>query len=115
VPYFTVQTNLNITPTRQRDFLARATELLETQLGKSRQHIMVNLQPGQAMVFGGSSEPAAFASLKSIGLQEEQCPVLAEALSRLIQESLEISPERIFLELLDIERSRFAWNSKTFG
>ena len=115
MPFFSVQTNQNVNPTGQRDFLARATEMLESQLGKSRQYIMVNLQVEQAMVFGGSSEPAAFASLKSIGLTEDRCPALAEAISELIRDTLGVPPDRVFVELLDIDRSRFAWNSKTFA
>ena len=115
MPYFSVQTNQHINPTGQRDFLARATEILESKLGKSRQYIMVSLQPNQAMAFGGSTEPAAFASLKSIGLTEDQCPALAEAICEMIHDLLEVSPDRVFVELLDIDRPRFAWNSKTFA
>lgn len=115
MPYLSVKTNTRITPTQERAFLASATECIETLLDKPRAVVMVEIGSGRAMAFGGTEDPAAFLRLKSIGLDVTRCPELAQALTALVDATLGIPPDRVFIDLQDLDRARFAWNGKTFG
>lgn len=115
MPYLSILTNKSLSPSAERAFLAQATERIEALLGKSRAYIMVSIKSGQAMVFGGDSDPAAFVRLKSIGLDDSQCPELAAALSQMLDAELDIPPDRVFIDFQNLDRARFAWNGKTFS
>jgi len=115
MPYLSIETSKSLTPSEERAFLALATERVESLLGKSRAYIMVSIKSGQAMVFGGDSDPAAFVRLKSIGMDASQCPELAAALSQLLDVELDIPPARVFIDFQNLDRSLFAWNGKTFA
>jgi phenylpyruvate tautomerase len=115
VPYFSVQTNQTMTPTEERAFTSQAVDHLEALLGKSRAYIMVSLQSGQSLVFGGNSAPAAYVQLKSIGLEASQCPDLAQAISEMLEARLSLPPDRVYIEFHSIDRALFAWNGNTFA
>ena len=115
MPYFNVQTNQTMTPSEERAFMSQAVDHLETLLGKSRAYIMVAIQSGLPLVFGGESTPAAYVQLRSIGLEASQCPDLARAISEMLETRLNVPPDRVFIDFHGLDRALFAWNGKTFA
>lgn len=115
MPYFSIQTNQKMTETAAADLAKKASAFIANLVGKPEAYVMTAVKPGVAMTFGGSDEPVAYVELKSIGLAQEKCNPAAEAISGFIQSALSIDPGRVFIDLVALDRARFAWNGKTFA
>ena len=72
------------------------------------------LEPAPHMRFGGDTGPCAFVELRSLGLPADRTPALSEALCALLQRTLHIPPDRVFINFADIPRPLWGWNSRTF-
>ncbi len=113
MPYFSIRTSKTV---NEPEKLARkASAFIADLVGKPESYVMAAVLPDTAMTFGGSAQPSAFIELKSLGLAEEKCSPYAEKICAFVQAELEIEPNRIFIDFPDIQRTRFAWNGKTFG
>jgi len=114
MPYFNIDTNQKLDPESIRITMQKASALIADLLSKPESFVMVSVRPDGALIFGGTPEPAAFVSLKSIGLPKERCSELSEKICDFILNELGVPPERVFIEFKDLERSLFGWNAKTF-
>lgn len=115
MPYFSIQTNRSVDPATLKALVVKASAFAADLVGKPEAYVMTAIMPDVCMTFAGSDGPAAFIQLKSIGLAESQCGPFAEAISRFVQANLGIEPDRVFIDLTELPRTRFAWNGKTFG
>jgi phenylpyruvate tautomerase len=115
MPYFSIQTNRPLTDDIVAAIGKKTSAFAAELLGKPEAYVMTALTAGCPMTFAGSDAPAAFVEVKSIGLQEAQCGTAAQKISAFIREELGIEPDRVYIELMDLPRPRFAWNGKTFG
>jgi len=75
---------------------------------------MIAIEPPQAMMFAGSTDPLAYLELKSIGLPESKTSQLSKALCDLVENKLGIPQSRIYIEFADAPRSMWGWNGGTF-
>jgi len=83
-------------------------------LGKPESYVMVHLDAGAAVRFAGSSEPAAYVQLKSLGLPEAQTAAYSAKLCNLLQAELGIGAGRTYIEFSGPERHMWGWNGSTF-
>lgn len=90
------------------------TSVLMNELGKPEKFIMVAIEPVTDMLFSGSSDPAAFVELKSIGLPPEKITGLSATICTLLNEKLSLPPDRIYIEFTDSPGNMFGWNKGTF-
>ncbi len=67
------------------------------------------------MILAAGDAALEFVHAKRIGLSETQCVTTAKKISAFIHAELSIEPDRVFIELIDLPRTRFAWYNKTFG
>ena len=88
--------------------------MVAAQLGKPEKYVMVALEPGFRMSFAGSTAPAAFLQLKSIGLPESRTKEISSALCGFLEKELGIPKNRIYIVFEDVERSYWGWNGSTF-
>ena len=66
------------------------------------------------MLFGGEAGPAAFLELRSIGgLDANTNAVLSRKLCKLLESEIDIPPERVFLNFVNVKRGDWGWNGKT--
>ena len=114
MPYLMVQTNKEIEKGAGKSFITKASATVSKQLGKPEIYVMVSLQPPAPMIFSGSSEPAAYLELKSIGLPASATTGLSAALCDLVSEELSIGKDRIYIEFANAERNMWGWNGATF-
>jgi phenylpyruvate tautomerase len=112
MPYFKIETNRKV-PYRVQ-FTKSASHLLSELLNKPEKYVMISLQDEHEIRFGGSSEPAAFVQIKSIGLPEN-CEFLLSAVTNFIVDNLSIPKDRIYIECENLDCNRFAWNGQSFG
>jgi len=114
MPYLTIQTNRPVSPDQREPLLAAASRLLAKELGKPEAYVMVGLNSEVPMLFAGTGEPAVYAELKSIGLPAGQIKSLSRAICSLLEQQLDISPARVYIEFTDIKGGHWGWNSGTF-
>ena len=115
MPYFSIQTNQSIADNTIAEIGKKASAFIAAIVGKPEAYVMTAVKAGVPMTFAGNDAPAAFVELKSVGLPEDQCSALAGKISGFVQTELAIEPNRVFIDLVDLPRTRFAWNGKTFG
>ena len=115
MPYLLVQTNAHEGIVKKEIFLEDATNTVAEITGKPREKVMIGLQTDIAMSFGGDEATCAFVHLKSLGLPPEDAPKYVAALCNLLEQSLHIHPNRVFVQLSDHPRNLWGCDRVTFG
>ncbi|MGD0958398.1 MAG: phenylpyruvate tautomerase MIF-related protein [Methylomonas sp.] len=115
MPYIKLNTNVEISSQQSQQLLAELSKLAVQQTGKPERYVMVEVNGGKAMLFGGDGSPLAFLECKSIGLSAAQAKGLAEALTQSLAAALTIRPDRIYIEFRNCDAQFWAWNGATFG
>jgi phenylpyruvate tautomerase PptA (4-oxalocrotonate tautomerase family) len=114
MPLLRIQTNLDLPRDQQGALIATASRLVAGQLGKPERYVMVSLEHNPAMLFGGEDTALAYLELKSIGLPAAATPDLSRALCELMQQTLGIDQDRVYIEFSDAPRHMWGWNGGTF-
>lgn len=112
MPYLRIETNLALPPEQRQALMSAASARLAETLSKPEAYVMVQVVSGADLSFAGSSEPAAYVELKSIGLADT--PGLSRFVCGLLQSQLGIPPQRVYIEFIDIDPKRWGWNNGTF-
>lgn len=115
MPYLKLTTNIDVSPEQSSQLLAELSQLMAKETGKPERYVMVEIAGGQAMLFGGNSEPLAYLECKSIGLSAGQAKALAASIPKLLVAKLPLSPERIYIEFSHCPAEFWGWNGSTFG
>ncbi len=114
MPYLRIETNVELDSAKTDALLSAASRAVAEELGKPERYVMVQVVGGAALMFDASREPAAYVELKSIGLAEGQTQPLSRFLGDFLQRELGISPDRVYIEFIDIPRKFWGWNGGTF-
>jgi phenylpyruvate tautomerase PptA (4-oxalocrotonate tautomerase family) len=114
MPYLSIQTNRRLTDNQSQELLQKASRTVASMLGKPENYVMIAIHDANPMIFAGSTEPAAYLQLKSLGLPETSTTEFSSALCNLIGTELGIAAERIYIEFSGPERHMWGWNNKTF-
>lgn len=114
MPYLKIQTNKTLDADTAQALLAEASSLVAAELGKPESYVMVALEPPIPMLFAGKNDPLAYLELKSIGLPEAKTSGLSQALCNLMDKTVGISKERVYIEFADAPRAMWGWNGATF-
>ena len=83
-------------------------------LGKPEKVFMVSVCGNTPMLFNGDTGPAAYVTVKSIGLTADKCGGYAQAICDFIQTALQVAPERTYIDFAAIDGKMFGWNGQTF-
>ena len=112
MPLITVKTN--IADVQAPDILLKGlSAALATATGKPESYVMTLLDSGVPMTFAGSEEPCAYVEIKSIGALTP--PAMSDQFCDLINSSLGIPKNRIYIGFDDVKASDWGWNGCTFG
>lgn len=111
MPYLGIQTNVEVGD--KDSFLKDISALVAKELGKPERYVMVSVE-NKKMLFGGSGEACAFVELKSIGLPYSETAGLSRAICDFIKERLKISPDRVYINFVDVRGNMWGWNGSTF-
>lgn len=112
MPLLEVTTNTKID--NSQHFAEQASALTAELLGKPESYVMVKILHEQTLTFAGSDEPAAHVKLKSLGLAEDKTTDLSASICTFINETLDISSARIYIEFASPERHMWGWDKRTF-
>jgi phenylpyruvate tautomerase PptA (4-oxalocrotonate tautomerase family) len=84
-------------------------------IGKPEQYVMVSASQA-AMQMSGNPGDAAFVDVRSIGgLTHDVNRKLSQKVCKLLNDSIGVPPNRIYLNFSDVEASHWGWNGSTFG
>jgi len=114
MPYFKIETNQILDDQATKQFLMDASAFASQMLGKPEKVMMVSVDPDKSMLFNKETGPIAYVQLKSIGLTEDMCPGYAKEICEFIENKLNVSPDRIYIDFGSINGKMFGWNKKTF-
>jgi len=115
MPFLKIETNAEkLNDSQANAFIAAASELVSGLLEKPERYIMVSYQHNPDMMFDGKNNALAYVELKSLGLNEEQTTEYAAKICNFVKETLDVSPDRIYIEFTNAERHLWGWDNKTF-
>ncbi|XP_026855221.2 macrophage migration inhibitory factor [Electrophorus electricus] len=115
MPMFVVNTNVSKDAV-PASIMSEITEELAKAMGKPSNYIAVHINPDQMMMFGTKEDPCALCFLYSIGkIGGSQNKKYSKLLMDKLNTHLAISPERIYINFVDMEAANVAWNNTTFG
>jgi len=114
MPFVKLQTNIQLGDETCQQLMKQVSSLTASQLGKPESYVMVAVEPSCSMLFAGNNQPLCYLELKSIGLPEDKTATISTALCELINDAIDISPERIYIEFTNAPRAMWGWNSGTF-
>jgi phenylpyruvate tautomerase PptA (4-oxalocrotonate tautomerase family) len=112
MPYVHVETNQVV---KEDSVLSQISSFMTTLLDKPENWMMISIDDQKKMIFAGQTEPCAIIQIKSIGLSVTQCKEIAPKICSFFESLLLIPGERIYIDMIDIDRRMFAWNGNIFG
>ncbi|MBF0450530.1 MAG: hypothetical protein HQK75_07495 [Candidatus Magnetomorum sp.] len=112
MPFIHIETNQAI---NDASVPSQVSSFMATLLNKPEKWMMVSIADRASMMFGGQLDPAAVIQLKSIGLNKDQCKTIAPKITSFFEALLNVSGERMYIDMIDIDPQMFAWNGTTFG
>ena len=115
MPLLKIQTNQTVEPATRDAILTGMTNLIAEELDKPREYVQVVLEPDRTMAFAGTTAPAAFVELRSLGMPESKPKAFTAAFCGVLAEQLGVPPTRVFVNFFDIPRSHWGWNGNTFA
>ena len=84
-------------------------------LGKPESYVMVTFQKVDAMCYGGTTDPAAFLYLSSLGsIDPDTNKATSAAVADVLEAELGVPKGRYYINFFDSERSNMGYNGGTF-
>lgn len=114
MPYLHIQTNQTLDDNQTNQLLQKASKTVADMLGKPENYVMVAIESSSPMIFAGNNQPLAYLQLKSLGLPESSTSEYSKTLCNLIQQELDINPDRTYIEFSSPARHLWGWNNGTF-
>jgi phenylpyruvate tautomerase len=115
MPLVKISTSVAAADDKRDALMAAVSKAVAEILSKPEQYMMVVMDTAP-ILFSGKKGPAAFVDLRSIGgLAPQANARLAERLCRLLNESLAIPPDRVYLNFTDVRASHWGHDGHTFG
>lgn len=115
MPLLKLETTVVLSGDKRNTLLTSLSKLVAETIGKPEQYLMVTVNPASILM---SSKPgeACFAELRGIGgLTDDVNRKLSQKVCRLLNESLGVPQERIYLNFVDVPAGNWGWSGNTFG
>lgn len=115
MPLLKLETTVALSDDKRKGLLASLSRIVAETIGKPEQYVMVTAGPA-AIQMSGSLGDAAFVDVRSIGgLTEDVNRKLSQKLCQVLNDSLGVPQNRIYLNFTDVEPSNWGWDGSTFG
>ena len=117
MPLVSLVTSVEVTePDKRSQLLAQLSAKTAELLGKPEAYVMVSLETGATMLMGGEPGPTAFLDVRALGeMTGGTTAALAEALTTVVHDALDVDPGRIFLNFNGLARDMWGHNGRTFA
>ena len=115
MPLLSCRTNQSMDQNQQNTLLKKLSAITAKETGKPEQYVMVEILSAN-MLMGGSHEATACVDARGIGgFDPGMNRRLSENICRTLQETLKISPDRVYITFTPYKASDWGWNGNTFG
>jgi phenylpyruvate tautomerase len=115
MPLLKLETTVALADDKKQALLASLSQIVAGTIGKPEQYVMVIASPA-AILMSGKPGAAAFVDLRSIGgLGGDVNRQLSQKIGGLLQKSLGVPADRIYLNFTDVSAGDWGWNGDTFG
>jgi phenylpyruvate tautomerase PptA (4-oxalocrotonate tautomerase family) len=115
MPLLKLETTVVLSEDKRQALLASLSKTVAETIGKPQQYVMVAASQAALLMSGGPGD-AAFVDVRSIGgLSDEVNRKLSQKVCRLLNDSLGVPQNRIYLNFTDVQASHWGWNGNTFG
>lgn len=117
MPLIKVQTSMSAPEKDSVEaMLKQLSASLAKHLGKPESYVMTAFEPGIAMTFAGTTDPACYVEIKSVGtMSPTQTRTMSQDFCQQIKDSLGIPTDRTYIEFADAKGAMWGWNGSTFG
>ncbi|NEO85930.1 MAG: hypothetical protein F6J87_17000 [Spirulina sp. SIO3F2] len=117
MPLIKVQTSIAAPePSAVESLLKTLSGKIAEHFGKSEAYVMTAFEPNVTMTFGGTTDPVCYIEIKNIGtMQPAQTKAMSQDFCQVIEDTLGVPANRIYLEFADAQRHLWGWNGRTFG
>ena len=113
MPFIETTTSVAISGKREQAIKERMGKAVELIPGKSEGWLMLSFRDNVSMYFKGEDDPCAICQVKLFGsASEEAYAALTEALTEIINDELDIDPDRIYVTYEEI--GVWGWNGGNF-
>jgi phenylpyruvate tautomerase len=115
MPLLKLEATVALTDDKRKALLASLSKVMADTTGKPEEYVMITVTQ-TAILMSGKSGDAAFAEIRGIGgLSGDVNRQLSQKVCRLLNESLGVPPNRIYLNFTEVEAANWGWNGSTFG
>jgi len=114
MPLIRLETNVIINREQEIDLAGTLSEIVAEELGKPVEYVMAAIS-NCCILLSGEPGNAALVQVMSIGgLNSAVNGSIAVALSTVLEETLGISSDRIYITFSDVSGENWAWQGRTF-
>ncbi|XP_075132102.1 macrophage migration inhibitory factor-like [Leptodactylus fuscus] len=115
MPIFTLHTNIGQSSI-PNNLMTDLCQLLEQAMDVPAKAFAVIIHPDQQMTFGETKDPCALCSLQSIGKTGgPKNATYSKILCEFLSKQLQIPPDRVYINFIDINGANVGWNGSTFA
>jgi len=115
MPLLKLETTVVLSEDKRQALLATLSKTIAETIGKPEQYVMVAMSQA-AMQMSGNAGDAAFVDARSIGgLNDDVNRRLSQKICKLLNETLGVPQNRIYLNFTDVKASDWGWSGSTFG
>ena len=114
MPLLQITSNIPLSDPEKNNALQTLSKAAAELLGKSEDYVMTSWVSAK-MTMAGTDAPAVYLSFQSIRLPQESTSALSKELCERISLTVDVRPERIYINFQDVSPSLWGWNGKTFG
>lgn len=117
MPLIKVQTSVTTSDAADvTGLLKQLSTSLAKHTSKPESYVMTAFEPGIAMTFGGTIDPACYIEIKSVGsMSAAQTQAMSQEFCEQVSQALNVPANRIYIEFADAKGSMWGWNGTTFG
>jgi phenylpyruvate tautomerase len=115
MPLLKLETTLALSEDKRKTLLASLSKIVAEIIGKPEEYVMVTVNSATILMPGKPGD-AAFVDLRSIGGLGGDVPgKLSKKICALLNDSLGIAQNRIYLNFTEVEAANWGWKGDTFG
>ncbi len=115
MPLLNLETTVVLSEDKRKALLVSLSKAVAESIGKPEQYVMVSVSQA-AMLMSGNPGEAAYVDVRSIGgLTDDVNRRLSQKVCKLLNDSLGVPQNRVYLNFTDVEATNWGWNGSTFG
>lgn len=115
MPLLKLETTVALSVEQTKALLPALSKIVAETIGKPESYVMVTISPSTILMSGKSGD-AAFVDVRSIGgLSDDVNRQLSRKICTLLNDSLDVAQERVFLNFADVPAGNWGWKGSTIG